>query len=109
MGISYQLCNNYLLSLTTLLYSSRINAYVIKFSIMLTTSESFKFQFLLYVNLPRLNFVPEIIFGYLFSNENDKKDYSIIEQTIQSLEIDSLSPIQAFSVLYDLKEKLKDI
>ena len=43
------------------------------------------------------------------SNDNDNKDYSIIEQTIQNLEIDSLSPIQAFSVLYDLKEKLKDI
>jgi len=40
--------------------------------------------------------------------EIDKRDYSIVEQTIQNLDIENLSPVQAFSVLYQLKEQLKD-
>ncbi len=37
----------------------------------------------------------------------DKKEYSAVEKTIQELDIENLSPVQAFSVLYELKEKLK--
>ncbi len=38
----------------------------------------------------------------------DKKEFSEVEKTIQELDIENLSPVQAFSVLYDLKEKLKE-
>ena len=39
---------------------------------------------------------------------SEKKEYSAIEKTIQDLDIENLSPVQAFSVLYELKEKLKE-
>lgn len=38
----------------------------------------------------------------------DKKEFSEVEKTIQDLDIENLSPVQAFSILYDLKEKLKE-
>ncbi len=41
-------------------------------------------------------------------DDNITKEYSIVEKTIQDLDIENLSPVQAFSVLLELKEKLKD-
>ncbi len=41
-------------------------------------------------------------------NEIDKKEYSVVEQTIHNLDIENLSPVQAFNLLLELKEQLKE-
>ena len=42
-----------------------------------------------------------------FENTNEKS-YSEVEAIIKDLDIDNMSPMQAFNVLVDLKEKIKD-
>ncbi len=51
---------------------------------------------------------PANISNVSYDNESEEKVFSQIEKIIYELDLDNLSPMQAFNVLVDLHEKIKD-
>ena len=46
--------------------------------------------------------------SYISNSENDVKSLTEIERIVKDVDVNNLSPIQAFNILVDLKEKIKE-